>query len=572
MVVVVVRAQACSTVEDCGKEIEKLTKDLNLSIQATTPLESEVAKLASRLNGIQNSIAQLEREQKQKEVEIKAQETVLADQYLVFRNRVDQQYRYTRTFSPLVAVLTSTRDSEGRLALKYALTLAERDKNTIDSIGQNILDLQRAKADAATKAQQLAGLTAELNKQKAFFEKEIAGAKKYQQSLQGQIASLTARQQAILAEKTGTAQTTVGDVALADDANASPNFDPGFSPAFAAFSFGAPHFKGMSQYGAFGRSRSGQNFETILKAYYGDVEIRKVDMPGSISVDGVGSIPFEGQYLKGIAEMPASWADKGGFEALKAQAIAARTYALAYTGWRINDKSVKKGICATEACQVYKSSKFQAGGRWHDAVNDTNGLVVVSKSTGDIFSTWYASTAGGHTISYTSLGHTTPSNWDTTSEWSRWADGAYENIKHLGGDASPWFYKGWYKSRSGDACGRTHPWLKQEEMADILNAWVVRRKASGSDLERVSPIGSCWGGNPFSLSEMREKAKSFGEEYSSVSSVRVEHGNNGYTSKVIFQTNRGEVSISGSEFKEIFNLRAPGRISIKGILFDLRQR
>ena len=31
----------------------------------------------------------------------------------------------------------------------------------------------------------------------------------------------------------------------------------------------------MSQYGAFGRAKSGQNYEAILKAYYGDIKIEK---------------------------------------------------------------------------------------------------------------------------------------------------------------------------------------------------------------------------------------------------------------------------------------------------------
>ena len=553
-------------VEDLQREIDSINRQLQMSVSATTPLEAEVNKLASRMKAAQSSIAQLNAEQKNKEREIQAQEVELSDQYGVFQNRVATQYRYARTYSPLIILLTSTRGTDTQRALKYSLTLAERDKMSIDQIGANILALQHAKAEAARKAQQLASLQAELDKQKAFFEKEIAGAKKFQAELSSKIAALTAQQQKILAEKTGTAQTSVGDVPLADDPNSRPTYDPGFRPAFAVFSFGAPHFKGMSQYGAFGRAKAGQSYETILKAYYGDVEIKKVDMPGSISVSGVGSLPFEGQYLRGIAEMPAKWADDGGYEALKAQAIAARTYALSYVGWRMNDKSVKKSICATEACQVYSNYKYAAGGRWHDAVRDTEGMVVASKSTGDIFATWYASTGGGHTISYTSLGHSTPSMWDTTSDWTRWAEGAWEKT---GG--SPWFYKAWYKSRSGDSCGRSHPWLTQEEMADILNSWVVRH-GGGGDAERVSPLGSCWGGNPFSLSEMRDRARALGEEYSSVSGVRMEHGNNGYTSKVIFETNRGSVSLDGTTFKEVFNLRAPGRIAIKGKLFAIEKK
>jgi hypothetical protein len=263
--------------------------------------------------------------------------------------------------------------------------------------------------------------------------------------------------------------------------------------------------------------------------------------------------------------MPASWADDGGYEALKAQAIAARTYALAYTGWSMSDRNIKKGICATEGCQVYRASKFQAGGRWHDAVNDTKGMVLVGNDNGNVFSTLYASTSGGHQLGYSSQGHSTPSFWDTTSDWSKWAEGAYEK-------ASPWFFKAWYADRGGDSCGRNHPWLSQSEFSDILNSWVVRRKGSGDDASRISPFGGCWGGNPYSLDEMRSKAAGLGEEYTSISSVRTEHGSNGYTSKVVLQTNRGEVSIDASEFKEIFNLRAPGRIAIKSKLFSVEKK
>jgi len=49
--------------------------------------------------------------------------------------------------------------------------------------------------------------------------------------------------------------------------------------------------------------------------------------------------------------MPTDWADKDGFDALKAQAIAARSYALAYTGWRMGDRHTKSAICTTENCQ-----------------------------------------------------------------------------------------------------------------------------------------------------------------------------------------------------------------------------
>jgi hypothetical protein len=136
---------------------------------------------------------------------------------------------------------------------------------------------------------------------------------------------------------------------------------------------------------------------------------------------------------------------------------------------------------------------------------------------------------------------------------------------------SPWFYKSWYRSgysSSGANCGRSHPWLSQEEFADIINAWIVRKNPNGADVNRVQPvtINDCnvggSGGNPYSMSELRDKANNSGGAVTSISSVTVSHTNSGTTSTVVLQTNRGEVSISGSEFKESFNLRAPGYLRI----------
>jgi len=120
------------------------------------------------------------------------------------------------------------------------------------------------------------------------------------------------------------------------------------------------------------------------------------------------------------------------------------------------------------------------------------------------------------------------------------------------------------KKRGGASCGRSHPWLTSEEMADVLNAWQVLYKGGG-DTSRISPIDTgCWGGNPYSMGELKSIAG-----YSSVSSVSVIYGNDGSTLSVHFSTNKGGVTIPGSELKKAFNLRAPGYIGIKSSLFNI---
>ncbi|HLC15427.1 MAG TPA: SpoIID/LytB domain-containing protein, partial [Thermodesulfovibrionia bacterium] len=348
----------------------------------------------------------------------------------------------------------------------------------------------------------------------------------------------------ILSAKSGTFTTSVGEVPLPDDPNASPSYNPGFSPAFAAFSFGAyTHRNGMSQYGAKGRAEAGQSAEQILSFYYPGATLNKsYSVPATIDVIGYGTRAFEDEYMKRIYEMPNSFPK----EALKAQAVAARSFAIRQGG----------SICPTEACQVYKDTN--KGGAWEEAVNETRGWALEGGPNAQ-----YSSTTGGYTNN---------AGWDTTSNnKDAWTQGAFEKLA-----GSPWFYKGWYTqsySISSANCGHSHPWLNLEEMSDTLNAYLIQNK-SGVDNGRITPITtSCWGGNPYSMDEARNLADSVsGGKVTSISGVSVSYSNDGKTANITFSTNRGDISISGSDFKQIFNLRAPGYISIKSPLYNIERK
>lgn len=77
-------------------------------------------------------------------------------------------------------------------------------------------------------------------------------------------------------------------------------------------------------------------------------------------------------YLAGLlpAEMQANWADRGGFEALRAQAIAARSYALAESRYHYAQ------TCDTTDCQVYPGTVLEDG-RTTEAVAATAGTVLL---------------------------------------------------------------------------------------------------------------------------------------------------------------------------------------------------
>jgi SpoIID/LytB domain protein len=133
--------------------------------------------------------------------------------------------------------------------------------------------------------------------------------------------------------------------------------------------------------------------QPLLHARYtGTIEVGR-DTDGKLFV--IGELPFE-EYLEGIAEVPRTWP----LAALKAQVVAARSYALAHmaypdaTGDRLGYQ-----LCATDACQVYRGlgvSGGPYGDRWERAVARTAGEVLLHH--GRPADTLYSSTSPGYTI------------------------------------------------------------------------------------------------------------------------------------------------------------------------------
>jgi len=549
--------------DEIERQLAELSRAREASVNATKPLEGQLHSLTQTLKRVQNSILKVEGQLavKQKELQrleasIAHSEVRLGERKSVFYDQLHSYYLTIQRASPVHLLFTSRHFGDFTRSVAYYQYLLEEQERVIKAIGAEIRSLQddketveKLKKELESEGARLALVKQRTSDEADFYAGEIAKAKKYQEELSGKIAVLSARQKQLLAERSGSFVTSVGDVPLTDDPNASPTFHPGFSPAFAGFSFGAyTHRKGMSQYGAKGRAESGQNADQIIQAYYGKTPVT-VDTSGTISVVGVGSVDFEKNYLMGIAEMPSNFPQ----EALRAQAIAARSYAYRY-------KQAGKPICTTQACQVYLPSKAaHPPAAWRQAVEDTRGKII------DGVVAYYSSTTGGYI---------TTSGWDTKcGSQNCWTGDAYERLA-----GSPWFYKGWYTqgySITSAKCNRLSPWLTEEEFADIINAWIVR-KHSG-DTDRILPvtIGSCpigGAGNPFSMAELRDRAGQYGGAVTSVSSVSVTYSTSGFTSMVYVQSNRGKLSIPGPEFHETFNLRAPGYISLRSPLYNIEQK
>jgi stage II sporulation protein D len=125
------------------------------------------------------------------------------------------------------------------------------------------------------------------------------------------------------------------------------------------------------------------------RQFRGKIEM-KWKAPGQVIV--VNHVPLE-EYLAGLlgSEMYPHWP----IEALKAQAVAARTYALHHSNASRNYAAMKDyDVDSSVLSQVYEGA-HKEGARAREACRQTKGMALLRN--GSIFSTYYHSCCGGMT-------------------------------------------------------------------------------------------------------------------------------------------------------------------------------
>ncbi|OGK19909.1 hypothetical protein A3C23_04375 [Candidatus Roizmanbacteria bacterium RIFCSPHIGHO2_02_FULL_37_13b] len=544
--------------DDINTQLTNLVRDLEASKNATKPLEENFTKLQSQLNQIKFKIIGIEAEVVKKEKEVKLGTEVLSIQKKILDERIFIYYKNAKKAQvSLINLLTAENLSTSLRNFFYQKTLADQDKQSIIKMVLYIRNLEEKKATLEEEKIKLAQVKATVDQQSTFLSGEIGKAKKYQGELSGKIAALTARQQQILAQKLAGLNIPRSAATSLSGCIDDRDKDPGFSPRLAFFTYGVPNRTGMNQYGAKGRSEAGQSAEDILRAYYENFELKKdYDTGITINVDGIGSFNIE-DYVKHIYEMPSDWP----MEALKTQAIAARSYALAYT-----DRGARS-ICATQSCQVAKAE--EKGGRWNEAVEATKGWVMIQG--GNPVKAWYSSTHGGYILKSSEIG------WSDTSWTKHGVDspqsiGSFADLQNSAYDrSSPWFYCDWGSRASYNKTA----WLKSQEVADIVNVLLLAKADTSiqnhlSQVDKPNPDGV----DTWDFEKVKSELKNRGgNPFNNVSDVSINADfSGGKVNSVNVSGDAGGASFSGSEFKNFFNLRAPANIQIVGPLFNVEKR
>lgn len=554
--------------DDIGKQLSQLSAELAQSQQATAPFETQLASLQKQLAAIDAQVAATEADIVQKKQFIDAGYVELSKEKDTFNKTVRAYYIKNYLFSPFLIFLSSHDAQDATRLIAYQKKGADDDKAVITNIALKIVDLVDKKKELETEEANLQTTKTKLDADKASVQKLVDGAHAYQATLSSQIASLTARQQQILNQRLSSlnipqsAYAGIGGGCSSDLTNGK---DPGFSPRFGFFTFGVPNRVGLNQFGAKGRAEAGQNAQTILSAYYNADLTSGYNQSVNIHVTGTNEYgqSFDNNwniedYVKHVYEVPADWPA----EALKAQAIAARSYALAYTNNGANT------ICPSQQCQVVKQELNAQS--WIDAVNATAGQVLTSG--GNPIKAWFSSTHGGYVYSSGDIGWSATSYTKSAKDTTTDSINSFDDLKNNAYDKnSPWFYCDWgsRSQYSGTA------WLTSSEVADIANVLMLAQKDSSTaehlyQADKPNPAGTDTWDQARVKSELQSRG---GNPFSSVSSASIDWDKgSGHTTTVTVAGDAGSQSFSGTDFKTYFNLRAPANLQIVGPLYNIEKQ
>ena len=541
-----VRADELDDITHQLNNLKKLFNDIKV---ATDTNQVTLDSLNKQLTQIKGQVTNLELEIDKKENEVRAGEMALSYQKILLNERARSYYKNIgKSTTSLISFLTGKNLSASLKNFTYQKSLVDEDRKIIIKVVLYIKNLEEKKASLQSEKERLTAIKLDVDKQSQFLAGEITKARQYQGELQQKIATLTTRQQQLIAQRLASLNIPRSAGTSIRGCTDDRSVDPGFSPRVAFFTYGAPHRNGLNQYGAWGRAKDGQNEEQILAAYYPVMSLKKdYDQGVQINVEGYGTYSIE-DYVKRIYEVPDSWTDNSS-AVLKAQAVAARTYAL-------NTMQRRGSICTTEACQVFKPEP--KGGNWEQAVEATKGWVLMDGG-GPGF-TQYASTHGGYILN---LG-----KFDGRSG----NPGSFAELNERAYDKeSPWFYCDWGSRPSYNKTA----WLRPSEVADIVNVILLARvdSSTGDHLYQTDKAHP-YGGEVWSEDRVKQELRNRGiSAYNNISDVSVGADfNSGSTSSINISGDAGSVSFSGGEFKNWFNLRAPANIQIVGPLYNVEKR
>ncbi|MBN1916238.1 hypothetical protein JW796_04655 [Candidatus Dojkabacteria bacterium] len=389
------------TTEEIQLELERKNAELSKLQEKLGNIQKDLNYYASQRNSTNSAYAQIDAEMKEIEAQIeynnlkleeleqnkyikelekeereKRQDGFVRDSYLSWK-----MTRFTDV------IFSSEKDFVKTATYQTAITLDEKDwikglsgelvqiENDLASNTEEKKNLEIKTKDLESRKVELAQQLEKLNSTIASTSGAVAGIRGQIGTVQSAIGQLSEEQKAIKAlEDIQTGGSTNGGTLPIESGEIY------FTGRGRDLYQG--HGVGMSQFGAYGAAQKGWTAQQIVTFYYSQTKIEQ--RSAVVSVSGYGNMDME-TYVAGLGEVPdkacgtqeqvnsnpAKYAvdnpstiwDCWPAEAIKAQVIAARSYAMSYGGT----------ICTTASCQVYKGGTNK---QW--AADETSKQVIVS--------------------------------------------------------------------------------------------------------------------------------------------------------------------------------------------------
>lgn len=398
-------------------EIQKEIDDQKAQLEATkndisnlqTEIENSQANLANAEEGLPKLQAELEANVKElelnkKQLELLKQENDLKEsikQKLIVEQQgaLDSAYQQWRIKKDSFVSSANLDDPRmNNMGTFLASKILGYSDDGIKEVGTQIEDLnnqinasESAVGSLENKKNELEAKKQQIEEAIAYYNYVIASGGNQIGELEGEISAINRtinelsaaqsealRRQAEIAQQTGGGGQSVGGCGIYDDNNLNNSI---YFCGFGDDINSQGHQVGLSQWGAFGAAQTGMSASQILAFYYNDVYLEGGYENRTVNVSGYGPRNIE-EYVAGQGEVPGRacgstqqvsenpnkyvidnpnllW-DCWPEEAIKAQVIAYRTYAL-----------YNPNICSTASCQVYNGSNYSS---W--AALETRGIVI----------------------------------------------------------------------------------------------------------------------------------------------------------------------------------------------------
>jgi peptidoglycan hydrolase-like amidase len=549
---------------DVQNQINKKNSELSATQASLEKIKKDIAALGTSLAGTQSEL-----DLANAQVEVVRQELVKAEEILVkkrdtlaylveIRNKQIRQLYENPGRTPFELFLGNSDLTGFSENLAYQSQVIGDSRKLIKLVNSEVSLMEKTRNDIQASKNEIEALATSISARLAALKNDYNSASSRQSYLNTQtvrikssLNGLTAKQNQLIAERL--AQFNQNQTLGSGTPGSTPLPNPGFSPAYAVAAYGYPHRVGMNQYGAYGRAKAGQDYQTILKSYYAGIAVGAYGVPATIDVQGYGTLSFEDHYLLGISEMPRSWP----IEALKAQAVAARTYAIKWV-----QSNPGGAICTTQSCQVFNPNQVNQSDNWYQAVQATRGIVATYN--GAPINAWYSSTNGGYTLSSQAVwGGATPyaTGIKDVAPGGSWPTDSYDGPKY---GNSPWFHKAW----GNKACsGSNNPWMTRDEVADLFNSLLLSEKDS-SQTSALNPPDCGRGGISFQEVKNRLAARGVAN-VGDIGNIVAGFDNKGNTVTLnVISSNYGLIVFDAQKFRSIYLLRSLGSLTLPTTLFD----